>query len=87
MSDKRKVRVQHFDGVLEMPGWYMDLAGVTLSHRDATRTDHVGLIFQPAAGLSNQVLQIFLSPDDATFLRDSLDEVFRVLRQRQAGAN
>jgi hypothetical protein len=88
MSDqRRKPTIEFLTAPVPTHGWYMDVAGVSLSHGTETGTYRVGLLLQPTGAPTELTLHLFLSPLDAGFLRDALDEVLQVHRARQTGSN
>jgi hypothetical protein len=88
MDDKQRQRhLEFFRAPLDTYGWSMDVAGVSLSHAATTGETRIGVLFQPPGEPPELSLHLFLSPADAVFLRDGIDEVLKVYRSRQNGAN
>jgi hypothetical protein len=87
MNEKRrKTRLEFLSAPLETFGWHMNVAGVSLSNCAQTNAQHIGVILQPN-GVPELTVHVFLTPDDAVFLRDGLDDVLKVYRSSQEGSN
>ncbi len=88
MSDKqRKTKMMKFlDRPVNVPGYYLDVLGVSLSRRESTGTDHVGVLFGTGLVL-DPPLHVFLSLPDALLLRDMLEDILKVYRAEQSGSN
>jgi hypothetical protein len=84
---RRKPKIEYLSAPLETHGWYMDVAGVSLSHGAENGTSRVGLLLQPSGAPAELTLHLFLSAADAAFLRDALTEILKVYQARQTGSN
>lgn len=82
----RKPRLEHLAVPLETFGWHVDVHGLSLS-RGPERSYRIGLFLQPSAGPPGSALQVFITVDDALFLRDALVELVKECLARQENAN
>jgi hypothetical protein len=80
-------KLKTFHGDMPMHGWYMNVAGVSLSYSPLDKAHHAGVILTPAGAASERTLNVFLDLDDAAFLRDALAEILRQHFSRQASNN
>jgi hypothetical protein len=79
--------MQFFSVPLDVRGWHVDLAGVSLSRGSESGAYHVGLFLQPVGAPDELVMHVFVSLSDAAFLRDAIDEALQAHQARESGAN
>jgi len=78
--------MHHLEVPIEMPGWYVDVSGVSLSRGSDSGAYRVGVLVQPA-GAPQLAEHLYLTLTDAAFLRDAIDEALQAYHVRQGCAN